>query len=85
MFVTMVVIAIEVSIISVEATTAIMMQTEKLLGGSRGIQGEAHLMQKKFAALQGAFSEAMANATQAQIGQDLRSIIRANYERRSAD
>jgi hypothetical protein len=33
MFVTMVVIAIEVSIISVEATTAIMMQTEKLLGG----------------------------------------------------
>jgi hypothetical protein len=66
MFVTMVVIAIEVSIISVEATTAIMMQTEKLLGGSRGIQGEADLMQEKFAALQGAFSEAVANATQAQ-------------------
>jgi hypothetical protein len=85
MFVTMVVIAIEVSIISVEATTAIMMQTEKLLGGSRGIQGEADLMQEKFAALLGAFSEAVANATQAKIGQDLRSIIRANYERRSAD
>jgi hypothetical protein len=42
-------------------------------------------MQEKFAALLGAFSEAVANATQAKIGQDLRSIIRANYERRSAD
>jgi hypothetical protein len=82
---TMVVIAIEVSIICFEAGNAVMMQTEKLLLGSRGIQGEAHLMQEKFVALQGAFSEAIANATQAKIGQDLRSIIRANYERLSAD
>jgi hypothetical protein len=63
---TMVVIAIEVSIICFEAGNAVMMQTEKLLLGSRGIQGEAHLMQEKFVALQGAFSEAIANATQAQ-------------------
>ena len=85
MFGTMVVVAIEASIISLEAGTAIMMQVEKVLRGRREIQGEANLMQQKFAALQGAFSEALANATQAKIGQDLRSTIHANYERLSAD
>jgi hypothetical protein len=81
MFGTMVVVAIEASIISLEAGTAIMMPVEKVLRGGREIQGEANLMQTKFVALQRAFSDALASATQAKIGQDLRSIIRANYER----
>jgi hypothetical protein len=83
MFGTMVVIAIEASIISLEAGTAITTQMERMLRGGREIQGEANLMQQKFAALQEAFSDALANVTEAKIGQDLRSIIRANYERLS--
>jgi hypothetical protein len=58
MFATMVVTAIEASIISLEAGTATMMQMETVLRGS-GMHGEANLMQEKFAALQEAFSDAL--------------------------
>jgi len=85
MFGTLVVAAMEASIICLEASSAIMMQMEKVLRGGQGIQSEANLMREKFAALQEAFADALVDATQAKIGQDLRSIIRVNYERKSAE
>jgi hypothetical protein len=79
MFGSMVVATMEMSIINLEACNAIMMQVGKMLHAGQGIQDEANLMRDKFAALQSAFADALSDATDAKIGQDLRSIIRLNY------
>jgi hypothetical protein len=81
---TLVVAAMEASIISLEVCTAVMMEMKKLLADEAN-RSEADLARDKFAALQQAFSDALSDPAQVKNGQDLRSIIRANYQRLSAE
>jgi hypothetical protein len=81
MFGSMVVAVMEVSIITLEASTVIMMQMEKMLHGGNAIRNEVDLMRDKFVALQRAFADASLEVTHAAIGQDLRCLIKVNYDR----
>jgi hypothetical protein len=87
MFATLVIAAMEASIIALEASTSLMTQIEKLLllRGHKAVRGEADLIRDRFMMLQRAFADALSDPTQVKTGQDLRSIIRANYERLSAE
>jgi hypothetical protein len=58
MFGSMVVAVMEVSIITLEASTVIMMQMDKMLHGGKAIRSEEDLMRDKFVALQRAFADA---------------------------
>jgi hypothetical protein len=82
---TLVVAAMEASIISLEASSAIMIQMGRMLTRRQAIRSEAELMRDKFVLLQRAFSDALSDATQDKTRADLRSIIRSNYERLSAN
>jgi hypothetical protein len=77
---TLVVAAVEVSVITLEASTAILMQLQNKRRYHDGIRSEADVMGSKFVALQRAFTDALSDPTQAKTGRDLRSIIRSNYE-----
>jgi hypothetical protein len=79
MFGTLIVTAVEVSIITLEASTAMAMQMQKMLRNGQAVRSEADLMRDKLVALQQAFTDAV--SIPAKTGEDLRSVIRANYER----
>lgn len=81
MFGTLVVVAMEASIITLQGGTAIMLQMQKTLRADKSIRSEADLVRVKFAALQPAFKDAFSNHTQATTAKELRSIVLANYER----
>jgi hypothetical protein len=78
MFGTLVVVAMEASIITLQGGTAIMLQMQKTFRSDKSIRSEADLVRVKFAALQRAFKEAYTRATTAK---ELRAIVLANYER----
>jgi hypothetical protein len=61
------------------------MQMETMLRGSHGMQGEANLMPKNLRRFRKLSPILYRTRPQAKIGQDLRSIIRANYERLPAE
>jgi hypothetical protein len=83
---TLVVAAMEASILALEAGTAVMMQMEKMLKGEEAVRwSEADLMRDKFVALQRAFADALSDTPHTETAQDLRSIIRVNYERLLAE
>jgi hypothetical protein len=85
MFASLVIAAMEASIIPLEANTLIMMQMEHLFVGPKTVRGERDLIRDKFLMLQRAFTDALSDPTQVKTGQDLRSIIRNNYECLSAE
>jgi hypothetical protein len=58
MFGTLVVVAMEASIITLQGGTAIMLQMQKTLRADKSIRSEADLVRVKFAALQRAFKDA---------------------------
>jgi hypothetical protein len=52
-----------------------------MLVRSRLVRSEADLIRDNFLLLQRAFTDALSDPAQAKTGEDLRSIILANYER----
>jgi hypothetical protein len=78
MFGTLVVVAMEASIIAMQGGTEIMLQMQKTLKSDKSFQSEGDLVRVKFAALQRAFKDAY---NQSATAKELRAIVLANYQR----